>query len=202
MALAEIAKIASKSGESLVVAQFAPLRLFLLWPSGFVHRDGRPSPIIASILEREPNTHGNALLRYHLECLGQIQTDRYHEEQYLCPYCHFFEDGSLSLDGVSPLKFVGKRPDIKLLVELLADAKSSCTRIEETCLLEQIVEQAVRCSAHSAEIVGFASSYLDTDLCTVAQKLTTALKVSMITKLTLILLWHWQETHGELELAD
>lgn len=62
MTLVETSQIMSENGEQFVVARFAPLHLFRLWPSGFVHRTGLLSSSVAFILEREPNTHGNALL--------------------------------------------------------------------------------------------------------------------------------------------
>uniref|UniRef100_A0A2N9J2S4 Zinc finger PHD-type domain-containing protein n=1 Tax=Fagus sylvatica TaxID=28930 RepID=A0A2N9J2S4_FAGSY len=113
---------------------------------------------------------------YHLRCLGSMATDLNHAEVCICPYCQFLEGGSICQNKGSLLRFVGKRPELQRLVELLSDAEDFSLRIEERDVLKQLVDQALACRIFLTEIINFALAYFDEDLGVVCEKLTIALK--------------------------
>eukprot|EP00258_Populus_trichocarpa_P036652 XP_024452671.1 lysine-specific demethylase 5B isoform X1 [Populus trichocarpa] len=118
--------------------------------------------------------------RYHLRCLDSAQVNPNNAEVFICHYCQFFDDGSISQNGGGPLKNGEKQLELRMLIELLSDSENFPTRIEEKDLLQQIVDQAHECKKCLREILDFALSYLDKDLTVVCEKLTIALKATEV----------------------
>ncbi|KAJ6388670.1 hypothetical protein OIU77_027094 [Salix suchowensis] len=117
---------------------------------------------------------------YHLRCLESALVKTNNAEVFICHYCQFFDDGSISQNGGGPLKYGEKQPELRMLIELLYDSENFLARIGEKDLLQQIVEQAHECKKCLREILDFALSYLDKDLTVVCEKLTIALKATEV----------------------
>ncbi|KAL5552082.1 hypothetical protein UlMin_002258 [Ulmus minor] len=117
---------------------------------------------------------------YHLRCLGPAATVAECSEAYECPYCQFLVLGSVSLNGGGPLRFLGKRPEIKMLNELLSNHEDFCLCIEERVILKKLVEQALACKTRLTEIVDAGLACVDKDISIISQKLTAALKASEV----------------------
>ncbi|KAL9434409.1 hypothetical protein AB3S75_029115 [Citrus x aurantiifolia] len=113
---------------------------------------------------------------YHLQCLRPTEVDRNHADAYICPYCQYFESESVSQFGGSPLRFGGKRSDLRMLIELLSDSECFCRGIEAKDVLQEVVDVALKCKTCLTDIVKFESCYLDKDLHVISNKLTITLK--------------------------
>ncbi|KAH9719677.1 transcription factor jumonji (JmjC) domain-containing protein [Citrus sinensis] len=90
---------------------------------------------------------------YHLQCLRPTEVDRNHAEAYICPYCQYFESESVSQFGGSPLRFGGKRSDLRMLIELLSDSEFFCRGIEAKDVLQEVVDVALECKTCLTDIV-------------------------------------------------
>ncbi|KAF5175251.1 Lysine-specific demethylase 5b [Thalictrum thalictroides] len=132
---------------------------------------------------------------YHLRCLGPRIANSSAANDYTCPYCLFMESGAVTRNGRINMIFKGKRPELKILVELLSAAKEFCIRIEETERLQQVVEHALDCKAFLTDIVDCVLAYVDGDLSFIYKKLLTALKALSLAGIS------DQETVCSLELA-
>ncbi|KAJ4712113.1 Transcription factor jumonji (JmjC) domain protein [Melia azedarach] len=113
---------------------------------------------------------------YHLRCLGSTAVDTNHGELYICPYCKYFQCGSISQERGSPLRFEGKCSDLRMLIEVLSDSENFGLRIEEIDILQEVVDKSLACKTTLTDIVKFECCYLDKDLQIVSNKLTIALK--------------------------
>ncbi|GAB2296855.1 hypothetical protein Dimus_030956 [Dionaea muscipula] len=113
---------------------------------------------------------------YHLRCLVPTFVDANDGKEYSCPYCLLVESGSIFRGGDSPLKYSGKRPELKMLIEMLSAVKKFRIWLEEREMLQEIVDQALACRACLNEIVDSTSSYLDKDFSSISGRLTIALK--------------------------
>ncbi|KAF5729995.1 lysine-specific demethylase 5B isoform X2 [Tripterygium wilfordii] len=113
---------------------------------------------------------------YHLHCLESTSIDADCAEVYKCTYCQVLEGGSTFQSGGSPLRFKGRRPELKVLIQLISDAESFCIRIEERDMLQQLMDQALLLKSFLAEIISFASSYRDKNLSIIRKKLSIAFK--------------------------
>ncbi|XP_010545786.1 PREDICTED: lysine-specific demethylase 5C isoform X2 [Tarenaya hassleriana] len=131
---------------------------------------------------------------YHVECLRGNEVDRT-ETENICLYCNFFVSGTVPQHGGNPWKFEGQHPNVPALIELLSDAEHLCTRIEETQVLREIVDQAAACNSCLREMLDFAVNYLDRNVDEASKTLTIALKATNIISV------HSRETNIELELA-
>lgn len=118
---------------------------------------------------------------YHLRCLGPEAEGIEHLEAYKCPYCQYLMVGSISFNGGSPLRFVGKRPELKMLIELLPEHEDFCVCIEEREILKELVEKALACKTRLTEITDIALAFIDKDLSMISGKLTAALKATEVT---------------------
>ncbi|KAK9276591.1 hypothetical protein L1049_006126 [Liquidambar formosana] len=107
---------------------------------------------------------------YHLRCLGPIPPEANHATVYICPYCRYMDSGSVSWNGDRPMRFGGKRPELKMLRDLLSKSEDFSVWIEEREILQQLVEQALACKAWLAEIVDHTLAYHDRDLSIVSKK--------------------------------
>ncbi|PON84593.1 Autoimmune regulator [Trema orientale] len=116
---------------------------------------------------------------YHLRCIGPTAADAECSEVYRCPYCKYLVAG-LSLKGGGPLRFVGKRPELKILFELLSSHEDFCVCIEEREVLKELVEKALAIKTCLTEIVDNALASVDKDLCVISGKLTAALKATEV----------------------
>ncbi|OVA13119.1 ARID/BRIGHT DNA-binding domain [Macleaya cordata] len=114
--------------------------------------------------------------RYHLSCLGSKFAKANATKEYTCPYCLFLVDGALSKTGCRNLISGAKRPELKMLIELLSVGKDFCMQIEEIDMVEKLVDQALACKALLAETVDFALAYHDKDISSISQRLLIALK--------------------------
>lgn len=114
--------------------------------------------------------------RYHLQCKGQPLADTNDLALCICHYCHFLDSGKLSQNGSGPLIFGGKRSEFNKLVELLSDAGDFSVWIEERSILSQLVEKALACNVCLTEVVDFALTYHEENLCIVVEKLSIAMK--------------------------
>ncbi|GAB4856855.1 hypothetical protein Ancab_040504 [Ancistrocladus abbreviatus] len=113
---------------------------------------------------------------YHLRCLVPVLPDTNDAKEYVCPYCLLVESGSICRSGDSPLRYAGKRPELKMLVDLLSDAKKFHVWIEERDVLQEIVDQALSCRACLTEIMDCALAYVNEDVTSISRQLTIALK--------------------------
>lgn len=113
---------------------------------------------------------------YHLRCLIPKSVVGNNVKEYTCPYCVLVDSGSICRSKDSPLKYKGKRPELEKLVELSSDSKKFTTRLEESDLLQEILEQALSCRSCLSEIVDSSLSFFDKDVSSVSGKLTIALK--------------------------
>ncbi|EXB37360.1 Lysine-specific demethylase 5A [Morus notabilis] len=117
---------------------------------------------------------------YHLRCLGPEATCVKSSEVFQCAYCQYLVVGLISLDGGGPLRFVGKRPELKMLIELLSQCEDFCVRIEEREILKELVEKALLCKTRLTEIVDIALAFVDKDLRRISGKLTAAFKATEV----------------------
>ncbi|XP_054790180.1 lysine-specific demethylase JMJ17-like isoform X2 [Prosopis cineraria] len=117
------------------------------------------------------STCGNC---YHTLCIRPL-VDNSHED-YTCSSCKILKGESNYKKGTLPVGFGVKRAELKVLLELLSDAKNLCVRIDETDALNQLVEQALLCRSCLRDIVNFTSADVDNDLSTISEKLTIAIK--------------------------
>ncbi|KAL5718496.1 hypothetical protein ACHQM5_011393 [Ranunculus cassubicifolius] len=131
--------------------------------------------------------------RYHLACLGSRFANAAHG--YTCPYCGFMESGAISRNNRINMIFKEKRPELKMLVELLSAAKDFCIRVEETDMLQQVVEQAHECKTFLTKELDCILAYTYEDLAPISRRLLTCLKVVGVAGV------YDQETICSLELA-
>ncbi|XP_028807177.1 uncharacterized protein LOC114761895 [Neltuma alba] len=74
------------------------------------------------------------------------------------------------------MRFEEKCAELRVLLELLSDAKNVFVRIDEADAPDQLVEQALLCKSYLREIANFTSAILDSDLNIISQRLTIAIK--------------------------
>ncbi|KAF4403837.1 hypothetical protein CsatB_003771 [Cannabis sativa] len=115
---------------------------------------------------------------YHLRCLGPAAVDVACVEGYRCPYCEYLVSGQISFKGGGPLRFAGKRPELKMLIELHSNHQDFSVCIEEREILKELVEKAKACKTRITEIADNALALVDKDLSTISGKLTAALKAT------------------------
>ncbi|GAB2224615.1 hypothetical protein Droror1_Dr00005377 [Drosera rotundifolia] len=113
---------------------------------------------------------------YHLKCLVPTFANTKVSKEYICPYCLLVESGSICRSGDSPLKYSGKRPELKKLIEMSSAVKKFRVWLEEREILQEIVDQALACRDCLDGIVDSALSYLGEDVSSIASRLTIALK--------------------------
>ncbi|XP_043709984.1 lysine-specific demethylase 5A isoform X3 [Telopea speciosissima] len=113
---------------------------------------------------------------YHPSCLQSKLANANTAKEFICPHCLLMENPVTSKNGGQTLISGGKRVELKILIELLFDAKDFFVRVEERDAIEKLVEQALACKAYLTEVVDFALSYLDKDLMTIAKRLLVAVK--------------------------
>ncbi|XP_042483738.1 uncharacterized protein LOC122064092 isoform X4 [Macadamia integrifolia] len=113
---------------------------------------------------------------YHPSCLRSKLANTSSAKESICPHCILMENAVTSKNGGRPLISGGKRVELKILIELLSDAKDFFVRVEERDTIEKLVEQALACEACLTEVVDFALSYLDKDLTTISERLLVAVK--------------------------
>ncbi|KAK9094803.1 hypothetical protein Scep_026272 [Stephania cephalantha] len=102
---------------------------------------------------------------------------------------------SLTRNGCLNLISRRKRPELKMLVELLSAAQDFCVWIEEVDMVHNIVEQALSCRKYLTEIVNSALAYVYRDVISISHKLLIAMKALAITGV------HDNEAFSILELA-
>ncbi|KAK9144894.1 hypothetical protein Sjap_004797 [Stephania japonica] len=133
--------------------------------------------------------------RYHLQCVSSTVGKTNGTKENVCPYCLCIESGVLTRNGCLNLISRRKRPELKILVELLSAAQGFCVRIEEVDMVQNIVEQALSCRKYLTEIVNSALAYVYQDVISISQKLLIAIKALAITGV------HDNEAFSILELA-
>lgn len=132
---------------------------------------------------------------YHIPCLRSRHANTNSGNKYTCPYCLFMESGAVSRNGRINMILKEKRPELKMLMELLSAAEDFSIRVEETEMLQQVVEQALDCKAFLTEALNCVLAYVDGDLGFISKKLRTCLKVLGVAGV------YSQDTICSLELA-
>ncbi|KAI9117961.1 hypothetical protein K1719_011103 [Acacia pycnantha] len=114
---------------------------------------------------------------YHIRCIGPLVANSH--ENYTCPFCKILKGESDYKKGTLLMRLGEKRAELKVLLQLLSEAKNLCVRIDETDALNQLVEQALLCKSYLREIVNFTSANVesvDNDLGIISERLTIAIK--------------------------
>ncbi|KAK4260587.1 hypothetical protein QN277_003682 [Acacia crassicarpa] len=130
---------------------------------------------------------------YHILCIGPLVANSH--ENYTCPFCKILKGESNYKKGTLLMRSGEKRAELKVLLQLLFDAKNLCVRIDETDALNQLVEQALLCKSYLREIVNFTSANVDNDLGIISERLTIAIKACEVASVC-----DHQDVH-DLELA-
>uniref|UniRef100_A0A2P2MIU6 Lysine-specific demethylase rbr-2 n=1 Tax=Rhizophora mucronata TaxID=61149 RepID=A0A2P2MIU6_RHIMU len=117
---------------------------------------------------------------YHLQCVGSALGDLKNAGLYICPYCCSLVDGSVYQEGGGPLRFGRRRPELKMLVELLSNAENLSIRVEEEGTLQLVVKQVLEYKTCLREILDSALSSSGRNLNVITEKLIAAFKASKV----------------------